>query len=111
MASKRTHDVTATIGEYTNAAGETKKRYVNCGSAFTDEQGRVSIKLDSVPCSPEWSGWVSLYEVRDKDGRESDRRQNASQGQQRQAPRNQAIPSNRPGQAPANDGWDDPVRF
>lgn len=102
MASKRTHDVTATIGEYTNAAGETKKRYVNCGSAFTDEQGRVSIKLDSVPCSPDWSGWLSLYEVRDKDGRESDRRQNApQQGQQRPQGGKQAT-------APANDGWDDP---
>lgn len=89
MASQRTHDVSATIGEYKDGQGNTKKRYINVGSAFTDEQGRVSIKLDAVPVNPEWSGWLSLYEVRDKDGRESDRRQNASQGQQRQAPRPQ----------------------
>lgn len=74
MASKRTHDVVATVGEY-KKGDETKKRYSNVGSLFTDEDGRMSIKLDTVPCSPDWSGWLSLYPVRDKDDRESDRRQ------------------------------------
>lgn len=64
MPSKRTHDVVATIGEYTTQSGEKKKRYVTCGSAFTDEQGRLSIKLDAVPVTPEWSGWLSLFEPR-----------------------------------------------
>lgn len=64
MAS-RTHDIVATVGEY-KINNETKKRYVNCGSAFTNEQGQISIKLDSVPVSPEWSGWLSLYPVREQ---------------------------------------------
>lgn len=100
MASKRTHDVTATIGEYTNAAGETKKRYQNCGSAFTDEQGRVSIKLDAVPVSPDWSGWLSLYPVKDRD--DSPPRQ---QQQRREEPRNMSVPSNR--QSAQADDFDD----
>lgn len=66
MPSTRTHDVCATIGEYTNSAGEKKKRYITVGSAFTDEQGRLSIKLDAVPVTPEWSGWLSLYEPKPK---------------------------------------------
>lgn len=64
--SKRTHDVVATIGEYTDRNGEKKKRFVNIGTAFTDPEGRVSIKLDSVPVGPEWSGWISLYPIKDK---------------------------------------------
>lgn len=62
MPNKRTHDVVVTTGEYTNGQGEKKKRYTNVGSAFTDDQGRISIKLDCVPVTPEWSGWLSLYE-------------------------------------------------
>src|SRR6478736_8017842 len=62
MGNKRTHDVVATTGEYTNGQGEKKKRYTNVGSAFTDDQGRISIKLDCVPVTPDWSGWLSLDE-------------------------------------------------
>lgn len=57
-----THDVVATIGEYTNSAGEKKKRYLTVGKCFTDDQGRQSIKMDAVP-GPGWSGWLSLYPV------------------------------------------------
>lgn len=68
MPSKKTHDVVATVGEY-ESQGQKKKRYVNCGSAFTDETGRISIKLDSVPVSPEWSGWLSLFEPKQNESK------------------------------------------
>jgi hypothetical protein len=68
MANKKTHDVVATVGEY-ESQGEKKKRYVNCGSAFTNDQGQISIKLDTVPVSPQWSGWLSLYVPKDRDSR------------------------------------------
>jgi len=70
MAAKRTHDVVATVGRYKDQSGEEKKRYVNVGSAFTDEQGRISIKLETVPVTPDWSGWLSLYPVKDKEQRQ-----------------------------------------
>ena len=85
---KKTHDLVATVGEYQDKqSGEMKKRYVNCGVVLTDEEtGRMSIKLETVPVSPEWSGWFSLFEPRDKDG-------NRPQGQQaRQQPQQQAQP-------------------
>jgi hypothetical protein len=67
MAIKRTHDVVATVGTYKDRDGNEKKRYVNCGSAFLDDSGRMSIKLETIPVSPEWSGWVSLYAVEKRD--------------------------------------------
>lgn len=70
MPSRRTHDVVATTGEYTDHSGEKKKRYSNCGSAFTDDQGRISIKLDLVPVTPDWSGWLSLCPIEDKQQRQ-----------------------------------------
>lgn len=88
MASQYTHDVVATNGEY-KSNGETKKRYINVGKAFTDENGRISIKLDSVPVGPDWSGWLSLYEPKPRDGQQ--------QPQQRQQATNRNIPSNRDG--------------
>jgi hypothetical protein len=84
MANTRTHDIVATVGTY-KSGGEEKKRYVNCGSAFTDDQGRISLKLDSVPVSPEWSGWLSLYPVERQQGQQ----QRGGQARQRPPQREQ----------------------
>lgn len=67
MKSKRTHDAVATIGEYTDKNGDKKKRYTRVGPGFTGPDGVISIKFDVVPVGPEWSGWVSLYEIKDQD--------------------------------------------
>jgi len=64
--ARPTHDIVATLGEYTAADGTKKKRYHPCGKAFTNEKGQVSLKIDAMPCSPEWSGWLSLYPVKDE---------------------------------------------
>lgn len=63
--SRPTHDIVATIGEYTNSNGEKKRRYVNCGKAFTGDSG-ISLKIDSLPAGPGWNGWLSLYPVREE---------------------------------------------
>jgi hypothetical protein len=68
MSAKRTHDLVATVGEYTNRqTGETKKRYQNCGSAFTNDDGNISIKLEALPLSKDWSGFLSLYPVKEQE--------------------------------------------
>lgn len=77
MASSKTHDVVATVGTY-KKDGQTKKRYLTVGAAFTDERGQISIKLDAVPVSPEWSGFLSLYPV--------------DRGEQRRAPEEEPEP-------------------
>ena len=65
--AKKAFDVVATTGTY-QSGGQEKKRYTTCGAAFTDDQGRISIKLETVPVGPGWSGWLSLYPVKE-DGR------------------------------------------
>lgn len=92
MASRRTHDVVATVGTYKDrSTGEEKKRYSNVGSAFTDDQGRITIKLDTVPCAPEWSGWLSLYPVKDEQ-RAPRQSSHASQRPARRDPEDDDIP-------------------
>lgn len=60
MATKK-YDVVAITGEYTNAAGEVKKRYLNCGVVF-EKDGKLSLKLEAVPVVTE--GWFQLFEPR-----------------------------------------------
>tara|TARA_R100001082_G_scaffold107376_1_gene81184 strand:- start:488 stop:748 length:261 start_codon:yes stop_codon:yes gene_type:complete len=59
-------DLVATVGEYKAHDGEIKKRYQKCGAMFEGDDGRQSIKLDAIPVSPDWSGWFSLYEPKDR---------------------------------------------
>jgi hypothetical protein len=56
------YDAVATVGSYTNAAGESKKRFLNIGTLLEYSDGRLSLKLEALPVVPEWSGWVSFYE-------------------------------------------------
>lgn len=69
MANRKTHDIVATVGKY-KVGDEEKKRFANCGSVFTDDQGRMSLKIDSIPVTPEWSGWLSLYPVEGREERQ-----------------------------------------
>lgn len=66
--NQHTHDICGSVGTYRTQQGEERKRWVKCGAAFTDtETGRLSLKLDAVPVDPAWSGWLSLFEVKDKE--------------------------------------------
>ena len=50
-------DLIAVVGEYTNAAGENKKRFVKVGTLF-DKGNGMSIKIDAIPAAG-WDGWLS----------------------------------------------------
>ncbi len=52
-------DVIAAVGEYTNAQGQVKKRFIKIGSAWDKGQQGISIKLDSIPSGNEWDGWLT----------------------------------------------------
>lgn len=98
MASSLTHDVVATIGEYTDRnTGQKKKRYLTVGKCFTDDQGRQLIKLDAIP-GPGWSGWLSLYPAERKAPQQAP--------DPRPEPRNMNVPANRT-EAPPDDADDD----
>jgi len=66
MAHKK-YDAVATIGEYTDRNGTTKKRYVNVGTVFENDKGQLSLKMEVVPVGQEWSGWISFFDPKPRD--------------------------------------------
>lgn len=94
--ARPTHNIVATLGEYTATDGTTKKRYQTCGVAFTDVQGRVSLKLAVLPIAKEWSGWFSLYPIEEN-------RATTPPGQRRESPP--------PAQDHVDTGEDDDIPF
>lgn len=68
MASKYYGDLVFSTGEY-EKDGETKKRWAKAGAVFRDDEtGSMSVKLEAVPVSPDWSGWMRIFV---KDGKRS----------------------------------------
>lgn len=65
--TKKKYDAVATIGKYKDREGNEKKRYMNVGTIFINDDGNLSMKLDGIPVGPEWSGWISFYEPKVKD--------------------------------------------
>lgn len=65
---KKLYDAVATIGKYKDRqTGEEKKRYITVGSVFEDDNGRLALKLDALPTTQEWSGWIAFYEPKQYD--------------------------------------------
>lgn len=60
--SQKIFDIVAAVDIYQNKNGEQKKRYTNCGTLMIKPDGRIAIKLDSIPVSPKWDGWLNCYE-------------------------------------------------
>lgn len=97
-AMKKTHNVVAVTGKYTDATGQEKNRYVIVGAAFTREDGSMAIKMETVPVGTGWNGWLNLYLPKPKE---------------QAAPQQQAVPSQTPApaQAPQGEFQDDDIPF
>ena len=112
MPARKKYDAVATIGEYKDrATGQTKKRYATVGTVFESDDGRLSLKLDTIPVGPGWSGFISFYEPRQAEG--SPRPSQASPAQQR-ADAYQRAAHSRPAAPPApayDDDGDDEIPF
>jgi hypothetical protein len=61
---KRIKRIVATVGEYTDREGKTKKQYANIGTLFERDDGSQAIKLESIPLG--WNGWASFRELEQK---------------------------------------------
>lgn len=58
----------ATVERWTDRKGEQRARRLSVGSIFRDDgSGRMSIRLDALPVSSDWSGWLSIVLVHDDD--------------------------------------------
>jgi hypothetical protein len=67
----------AKTGTYKARDGSEKSRYVNVGTLFQYEDGGLCLKLDSVPVGEGWNGFISFFEIDQKDGQQ--RKPEASQ--------------------------------
>lgn len=51
----------ATVGEYTDhATGKKAKRQVPVGVVFQSEGGAMSARIDTIPVSPGWGGFLAF---------------------------------------------------
>ena len=54
----------ATLGSFTDkATGKKVKRYHTCGTVFESPNGKLFMRLDALPVSPDWSGFISFREI------------------------------------------------
>lgn len=64
MMSKVKKEITAIVGQYTNAQGQQKNRYQRIGSVIETRNGEM-LKLDVIPLKENgWDGWAYLNDPR-----------------------------------------------
>lgn len=68
---RRYGDLMASAGEFTDDDGRKVKRWLKCGVVMRDDRsGTLSIKLDTVPVRPDWSGWLAVRNICSDHGQE-----------------------------------------
>lgn len=65
--AKRVFDAAVSTGEYTDKDGNQKKRWQNVGVVFENDNGQLSLKLETVPVGNTWSGWINFFEPKERD--------------------------------------------
>ena len=58
----------ASTGTYTDNQGNEKKRWVNVGTLFKYDDGGLSLKIESLPVGGQWNGFISFFDIEDKQG-------------------------------------------
>lgn len=59
MSMKAIKKIVATVGERSDG----KKVYSRVGTMFKRDDGTFTLKIDSIPISTSWDGWVNLYDM------------------------------------------------
>jgi hypothetical protein len=71
--SRISKEISCITGEYTNAAGERKKRYQRIGSIINTKNGEM-LKLDSIPLREGgWDGWAYINDPKPQEERQERR--------------------------------------
>lgn len=61
------YELTAKTGTYTDKDGNEKTRYARCGVVLEGKDGRLSIKVESLPVA--FDGWLNCWEPEKKDAK------------------------------------------
>ena len=76
--SRISKEISCIVGEYTNAAGERKKRYQRIGSIINTKNGEM-LKLDNIPLREGgWDGWAYLNDPKPQEERQEQPRRAAA---------------------------------
>ena len=71
--SRVSKEISCIVGEYTNAAGERKKRYQRIGSIINTKNGDM-LKLDVIPLREGgWDGWAYINDPKPQEERQERR--------------------------------------
>jgi hypothetical protein len=64
MAMRAIKNAVVITGKFRdNQTGQEKSRYQRIGILFKDDEtNEVSLKLEALPLSNEWTGWVNFYD-------------------------------------------------
>lgn len=77
---KKVYDAVASTGKYTDRnTGVEKNRYLTVGAVFVNDEGKYSLKLESLPVGPAFNGWINFYEPRAKEEKPAQQKQAAEQ--------------------------------
>ena len=66
MSSKLKYEVVAVTGKYKDRDGNEKPRHMKVGVVLEGDKG-LSMKLEALPVTPEWDGWLRFYEPKPKE--------------------------------------------
>lgn len=56
----RTHTLHGTTREWTDESGKRHKIRIEVGAIFLSKGGRMVVKVDAIPLTKEWSGWLAV---------------------------------------------------
>jgi hypothetical protein len=59
------YDVIAVTGKYTDAQGQEKARWINCGVVLETKSGKLALRLDALPT--QFDGWLTLAEPKERE--------------------------------------------
>lgn len=59
----RKFEIVASVGSWKSEDGKTHKRTLAIGAIFESKNGNLVARIDAMPTSPEWSGWLQLKPV------------------------------------------------
>lgn len=64
MKMRPKFDAMASCDKYKDKDGNEKTRYVKVGTIFEREDGSICMKMEALPVSKDWNGWVNFFEVK-----------------------------------------------
>lgn len=77
---RRAFNVTFPNGTYKDKDGKEKTRWLNVGTIFiSEDRKRMALKIDAVPTSKEFEGWLNVFPISRGDGSTVDQAKAADQ--------------------------------